>query len=459
MIMKFKFSVVTILQFLFFFLLGSHAHSEFCHNTANSISELQKNTQDIVHQNEASPFHMACKEPQGLLKDRPKTNLLVRSVIEKDSKGRLTKNLLKKVIHKVRQRIQESEFQIKNIKQCLEQKNEACSELNNWTEVELPNFVSAARFHLSLSQSQHEVKTWVGITSKEVNSKLKTLGSYKLNDWAPLTKTENKKAQTQLEKYQNEIKKTALNKIKSQEICLTCEKSFSDDALLAVRFQHYQTYHQMLSELPLLQYLKGPNVSQKDIESAFAKMQAGLNKEKQQLNEFDKMLKQSPLPTEILKILNYSTQLEETLLEDYQDCALATSLIYTMSNREIGNGLAIGLPLLAASFFAAPAVIAVGGTATIATAASLGTGAIGGGAFVLNSYNQFKETQNRTLGHLYGDNMGSDQQSLDTSSKRLNYDMATLPIGFGLGSLALRSVTVNAKSLLTGRSIYKKENK
>jgi hypothetical protein len=60
---------------------------------------------------------------------------------------------------------------------------------------------------------------------------------------------------------------------------------------------------------------------------------------------------------------------------------------------------------------------------------------------------------------VYGDSLGADQASLDTAYRRAKYDAVTLPVGFGLGGLALRSLTVGAKSLATGRSIFKGANK
>jgi hypothetical protein len=436
---------------------GASCFAEPCDQT-DSAQKLAKTVAQANDKLEKSPFLVACKEPPDLLKNRPKTGLFVRSVMSQDQKGLQTKELLRRVLQKVKDRIAASENQIKNIITCLGRSTPECAELKNWADVELPKYVKESRYHLSLAQSSHELKTWLGSASSKVNEELDTLGSYKLNKWDALTEEEKDKSQKQLNDYKKEISAVADAKVKSKEICKLCKEKFSSDALIAVRLQHFQEYHRMISELPVLQYLKSAKVTNADLKTAFSKMQEDLNEEKNQIKELEDQLNQNPLPTDVLKILNYNSFVEETLLEDDRYCGLATSLLFTMSNREIGNGLAIGLPIMAASFFAAPAVIALGGSAALATATSVGVGAVGGGAFTLKSYNEFKETQSRALGHIYGDSLGSDQIAMDMSSRRLTYDVVTLPVGFGLGGMLLRGAVVNTKALLAARGIFKATN-
>ncbi len=141
--------------------------------------------------------------------------------------------------------------------------------------------------------------------------------------------------------------------------------------------------------------------------------------------------------------------------EDNQDCGLATSLVYTMSNRELGNGLAVGLPILAASFFASPIVVALGGSPLLASTVSFGIGVGGSGHFMAKSYESLQDAQNKTLGYIYGDELNANQTTLDYASRQFNYDIVTLPVGFGLGGLILRTISVNAKAFIAGRTIFK----
>jgi hypothetical protein len=48
-----------------------------------------------------------------------------------------------------------------------------------------------------------------------------------------------------------------------------------------------------------------------------------------------------------------------------------------------------------------------------------------------------------------------EQKKLDLSSRKLNYDLVTLPIGFGIGTALVKTVTIRAKSFTLGRSIFK----
>lgn len=412
----------------------------------------------LVDEVEESPFIVACKEP-GLLKGRPKTAILSRTVVKKDSKGRTTRDFLSSVIAKARKRIQITQEQMRSIHNCLDKKTPECEEQNNFVQKEVPEFVKDARYNLSLAQSQHEFKSWISIASQKVNKDLDDLGSYKLKDWAPLTDAENKRAQEQLNIYRSQISAETKARFEGQKLCISCQSQFREDALFSVRFQNFQTYHQMIAEVPLLQYLKGPEVSTADLRTAFTEMDKDLSKEEQQLNEYEKMLAGTgDIPTDALKVMNYATEVEETLLEDEGYCGLGAALVFSRSNRQIEAALAMGLPILAASIFAAPVVLAVGGTALAATATSIGVGVAGGAGFTLHSYERFKETQQRTMGHIYGDDLKQDLVDLESSEQQLKYDAVTMPIGFGLGGVATRSATVGAKALLSGRKVFKQSN-
>jgi hypothetical protein len=444
---------------IFIILLNSQTtYAESCTVTLDALNRLQAEA-DIRDKIEEPPFMVACREPPNLLKNRPKTGLLIRNIVEKDAQGRTTRDLLKKVLAKVKSRIIDTTFQMQNIMKCMSNSSAECEELKTWVNVDLPKYVREARFHLSLSQNQHQIRTWTSTPLREINAELDPLGTYKFKSWNPLTEPEKQQANHKFNIYLADIKAEAKKRLTHQQICVDCVEKFSDDALLSIRYQHYQAYHQMLAELPLIQYLSGPEVSKAELTSAFKEMKVDLVNELKQIAQYEKILTKNPLPSETLNILNYSSQLEETLLEDNRDCGLASSLVYTMTNRQLGNSIAIGLPILAVSFFAAPAIVALGGTAALGTAVGIGTGAAAGGGLAISSYIDFYNTQKRTMGYIYGDSLGADLNDLESSEKRVQYDAVTLPVGFGLGGMALRSLSVGVKSLQTGRKLFKAANK
>jgi hypothetical protein len=390
---------------------------------------------------EESPFMVACKEPPDLLKGRPPTSLFVRSVVEKDSHGRTSRDFLKKIIARVRQRISDTDNQIQNIQQCMSSTDQECAEISQWAHTTLPVFVKAARYNLSLAQSPSQIKTWLDISSQEVNTQLKPLGSYKFEAWAPLTADEKVRAQSQLKQYKQEIAQTLQQRMSNGRLGED-PKTFVNEALIGVRYKHYLAYHETMAEVPLLQYLKGPEVTSTDLQNAFRKMEAGLNKESQNLNRLEKMLNtKGPLPADVLQLMNYNSEVEEILFADNKDCGLATSLLYTMTNRQLGNGLAVGLPILAVSLFAPP---------LIGVAAGLAAGSYG----VYTDYKDFRDTQARTLNYIYGDSLHADLADLESSSKELKYSAITLPVGMGIGGQSARILKVSAKALRSTSHLF-----
>jgi hypothetical protein len=445
-----------LLVFVVFLLLSSFSLAEVglfttsfkdCGFPADLAKKNLASIMNVVEDYEESPFLLACKEPPGMLKGRPKTGLLKRSVIEKDSDGRTTRDFLKKVISKARLRVLDSFNQMANISKCMLIKTEECSELNEWIDKDLPDFLKAARYNLSLAQGPYQMKTWLTMASLDINKSLDPLGSYKFEEWAPLTTNETTRAEMDLSGYLKEINIEIKGWKKQKYTSLGAIDKFRRESLVGLRYKHYMVYHQMLAELPLLQYLKGPDVNRDDLAKAFEKMKTFLLAENNYLDEMTKKLESvGPLPIEVLELLNYNSVVEELLIEDSRDCKLASSLVFTMSNQQIGNSIALGLPILAVSFFAPPAI-------------GLITGVVTGGWFVQKSYSEFSMLQQRSLGFIYGDSLGTELKHLDQSSKKLKYDIATLPVGMGVASLIGRTLFVSGRSFLTGNTIFRSYKK
>lgn len=438
------------MHYIFFFILiftNLNSFAKNCSLSAKGAENNLVNIKTITENYEESPFMLACKEPPELLKGRPKTGLLIRSIVESDSEGNSTREFLKKVIAKARTRVQEGFNQIENISKCMPTKSKECSELNKWVDYDLPEYLKATRYNLSLAQGPHQMKTWFSEASNDLNENLDPLGSYKFEDWTPLAEAERKKAELDLLDYKSQINAEVISLKKQKKISLLAVNSFKNESLLSVRYKHYMTYHQMLAELPILQYLKGPAVSRIDLAKAFEKMKKNLLSENEHLNKMENILNDAgPLPAEILNLLNYNSAVEDLLIENSQYCKLASSLVFTMSDRQFGTSIAIGLPILAVSFFAPPSI-------------ALLTGISAGTNFAYKSYSEFSLTQQKALGFIYGDELGEDLKKLDHTSKQMKYELATLPIGLGLGSLITRTVVIGGRSLSIGNKIFKNYRK
>jgi len=430
--------VISVIQLLFVYSVSLFSND--CIFTQSTTPE--ENLQAILDQVETSPFMKACHQPEGLLTGRPKTGLLKRAVPEKDDEGRTARVFLQKIVKKVRKQVSEGQNINLNISKCIGSNHPRCDELKHWMKKELPEYISEARYHLSLAQSPSEVKSWMTQAKSSANSKLDPLGSFKAVPWKPLDDTESLRASKDLEDYQKQIEANQPKAASHKEII-----DFKNQSLLSVRYKHYLSYHQMMAQLPLLQHLDTQNFTEMDLLGAITKMQESLKEETNKLDAIEKSLKSSgPLPSSVLELMNYSSLVEETLLEDSKDCKIATSLLYTLSDRELGNGLALGLPIMGASFFAPPFV---------ALAAGLGVG----GVFAYQSHSDFSKAQQRSLGYVYGDSSGDDLKNLDQKSFQSQFDRITLPVGFGLAGLLTKKVVMSRQSLNYGLSLFKNYKK
>lgn len=198
--------------------------SNYCNNEVIKMNHARREFEEIFNKIEDSPFMLACKNPPGLLKDRPKTNLFRREIPEKDAMGRTSKDLLKAIIIKARAKIDASENQIKKISSCLIRVTPDCEETNRWVKEELPEYIKTARFHLSLAQSQYEAGSLFGSDKSGLNESLQNLGAYKAENWIPLTDDEKEAAQEQLKKYSQDIEQEKANRLKSKQLCTKCVK-------------------------------------------------------------------------------------------------------------------------------------------------------------------------------------------------------------------------------------------
>lgn len=420
-----------------------------------------RNFNDIaaaVEEAEVAPFAYACQEP-GAIDGRPKTEHLSRKIPKQDAEGQKTTALLERLLKKIEDRVSENENMANVLNECLSprQAHPTCKDAQIWAQETLPKTVNEARYHLALSQSPASLRTWLQDSSEKLNSDLDSPGIYKEIAWEPLTESERKVAQKSLNEYRAEIeaetRKLHPNK-NSKEY-----KEMVSDSILKVRYVfHHKQYQGIIAELPFLQYISSANPSPQHIREASQKLLANIQREKEFLKDMRAHLDQAKandhcsrekikmranrrkcenISHELLRLLNYSSLLEETLLENPEYCGLATNLVYTSLSREIGNTVLVGLPIMAISFIAPPAVALVGG---------LGAG----GAFIAYSQIELNRTKKRSLSQVYADPASGELEDLKMLEDQRNLGIITLPLGLGLGSMAISKGTIAVRSAIVG---------
>lgn len=292
---------------------------------------------------------------------------------------------------------------------------------------------------MSLAQSQHQLATLVGHTMKIPNGNLTPLGTPKMFDWDPASREERSTAKKALLMYRKKIAEEFPSKSEDEK----------DRMLMAQRYAHFEIYQAMMADLPLLQYIRSETPDKAEILSAVSELEKNLTKEEQMVQGLSDALQKTPLPPEVLDFFNYSSLAEEILLENPQYCGLATSLSHTRTNRQIGNALAISLPIMAISFFAPPAAVALGSSAAVGTGIAIGSGVAAGGVFAYESQVDLEQERVRAFSHLYGEKDQSGRTDLSQleqarlAEKTRNFQLLTLPMAFG-GLGAFRSVAIRA---------------
>ncbi|HEX4925714.1 MAG TPA: hypothetical protein VFV50_16590, partial [Bdellovibrionales bacterium] len=378
-----------------------------------------------------------------LLEGRPKTSLFRRAFPESDSQGRSSRALLSKLYDRVRGRVEGSYHQVQNLKTCLPRVSDPkCSEIQDWLRKDLPEFVKAVRFHLSLAQSPAQAATKAGRASNIPNFSMRPLGSFKLVSWVPMHDRETARAHESLNRYRDDIHNESTRRVQSGELKPDEVADFKSESLLAIRYQHYLTYFNLLSELPLLQYLKGPGATPAQVATALGQMERNLSAERAELDRLKALLdKPGPLDRSVMDLLDYNSALEEVLLEDNQYCGLAASLKYTSSNRMLGSAILTAGPILAASFFAPPI-------------AAIGLGVAAGGVHAHRSYQDYKLSERRLVSHIYGDGIGSELRDAEAARRIKNLSVITLPVGFGLAGTAVRALKASPGAVAFGLRLF-----
>ncbi len=411
-----------------------------------------QNLSAVIERDEASPFRVACHEPPGLLRQRPPTGLFRRQIPVRDSRGRNTRDFLRRIRERVQQKITENRNMLRSLETCLTRSRapDGCEDLHVWADRELPAFVAEARQHLALAQTEHQVNSWFSRPHRDLNLQLSPQGTEKMVPWAPLTETERELAQERLRGYNREIRSEVERRMAdgrlprprasrarvssssaSGRFSVEADR-FAADAMLAQRFTHAQSYHAMISEIPLLQYLSSAQPSREEILGAVRRMQDNLRDEEKMAADAWKELESAPaerIPASALHFLRYQSFVEEELVREPADCGLITSVSHTQLNRDLGTGLAIGLPILAASIFAPPL-------------AAFGIGAVAGLGFAYDSQLELDRTRTIAFSQLYADPAQGETRDVEAAGRARDMNLVLLPLSFGGAAAATRTIAV-----------------
>lgn len=390
-------------------------------------------------------FSKACQDPEAL-KDRPSTGLFRREVPFFDRRGRSSVDFLKRVSRRVITNQDVLSQDLVEIESCLEKPAglKACADVDRWhTEAVLP-LVRESRFHLALAQTLTNpltnpsgAKSFLIRANHDLNRDLSALGTRKEKPWMPLNTDETTSANGTLRRYEEQIETEAQRELKIGLLQAKDVADFKNKALYAAQIMHGNEYSKTAHSYPILQYIQSAKPSRLETLEAVRKIHANLKGDRNRAIFATKLAQQVFAPSrgrrdgfirgekrtsvdpDALYLLSFLSQVEAELLEHPKDCGLAISLLETRENIALGNGLAAGGALLAASV-ALPIVGQTGAASALAT--------LGGVGFIVAAKNDRDQAIQHFASELEKSD-ATDYQTLDRAN-------ANLKIAIGLGVAA-----------------------
>lgn len=321
-----------------------------------------------------------------------------------------TQDLLSLLIQKISERIENSETLLNDLEYCLNNGEEqSCFEINQWFKHQVPRYVTELRISAALAQSPYYYLSWRQLPKSDVNRNLNMRGIYKEVSWDDLTEKELSAVQSLLNRYIENIEREVDRLVQEGKISPDQVESYKDEKLVYYRYQHYLRYQFLLGEVHFFQYLSQARPQDSDFLEALGEMKRVLDKEKKlfltRKREFEVMSRQKRDYTgSVLQLMDYSSLLEEVLLENPHYCNLATALMQYRSKKELKNSILTGIPLLVVSFILPPITSIVVGLAV-------------GGVFAFMSYKEFDDAKTRYLGHVYAKNGTIEIQDMSSLNR------------------------------------------
>ncbi len=415
---------------------------------------------------ESSPFSNACQRP-GVFRDRPPTGIFRRAIPLQDSRGNLSADFLRQVAESVLGSMSDEESRLTRIRDCLDgktnQSSSACSDIQAGIKTILLPLVKKARMHLALAQTVGQIRTAaLKRADLQPNSNLSSLGTQKETSWKPLVPNELEKANLILKQDIETAEAEANRLIATGSLKTTDKHRFINDTILSARFTHGLLYVELLSRHPILQYLESAAPADAEIAAAISRMLKNLNDDRAYAEKALKAANETSaysaprgirfktgpiteLPADALGLLDFTSHVEFVLQTSPRFCGLAASLHYTKEDRSFGNGLAIGVPLIAASL-----ALPIMGQWMAGSALGFTTGV----GFAVQSKFDRNLAASRFISKLEAES-SDEYNDLDRADRDYKIALALGPVA-ALASPALQVATVGLRASRFGASLAAK---
>lgn len=207
-----------------------------------------------------------------------------------------------------------------------------------------------------------------------LNGTMKSFGVYKEKKWDMSVGPELVEARQGLDSYFDQARKNLGEKYdpNNRKHNLAVQKS-----VFEARHQNFNTYMTLLANNPILQFMESENPSKMEVMGAVSDMLKSLDKEEKWLNETTESLGSETLDNDLLKLMNYKTEVTSALAEMPDFCGISREFKQLHGAKSLGKDIAITTPILFGSVFlpvlSAPARVALGATLGVGT---IGTSAV-----------------------------------------------------------------------------------
>jgi hypothetical protein len=430
------------LLFFLFHIVTVISAEELDSTTGETVSSEKEGTWETT----ISPFY-ACSVRRTAT-DHEKVTLLQRRIPKQDRRGIKTRDFLLNLSERIEQAAQNNLTLTNDLTTCFSpvfvaHASSRCEEMREWSlkdqavkgapedTTSLWYQTKVARAHLAIATQSLSSREWLN-----TNRELSVFDGYKTVPWNPLTEEEDAKAQNHLKQYSKQFQKLrGLTDVQLEDLIASRNQQghkLRQDFLLnmrSIRRKHLEEYRKIVSKFPIINYLSSPVPTAGEIYSAGMRMQLNAKKELKSIQDLKKKLQNASddnIPSETLRLMEYTGLVEGFLSEQPEFCAVATAAQEVKGERELGNAILVTAPLLAACILAPPMTSVV-------------IGAAAGGAIAGASYMDYKDYEGALLSTPINDgSQRADLATLNDLKKQLTRDLVMIPVDAALGGVASR---------------------
>lgn len=291
---------------------------------------------------------------------------------------------------KIKRRIAQERKKVQSIKTCLNKKSanecitvssETKSLLSVPDDYNFTNLVGDARINLLLSYPDSFLQAMQEDASL-LNRYQKSYGVFKRNRWKSFTAEELKLGKDALDYYFEVAAKEAKKTPNPQKYKLS---HLAKETVKEVRNGHLLVYTELMSRYPVLQFIESETPDKAEVASAVNKMLKSIDEEEKWLEEVTSSIGTGKIHKDLLKILNYREEIQETLAGKNEYCGIARDLKQLADAKGLGFDIGIIAPVMVASFFV-----------PVSYAAAMGIAS--GGVLSANEHRQVQEASYRVMG-------------------------------------------------------------